>query len=205
MNSKNFALFDASMQGVRSDCCAEETKDVQNNAILDYELYQYLPVKCDNEHARYPEFAYEHVNLHGRVGYGISDGCVVDNYSKLRTDPAVLTRDRCRIQLFSRIFQGCPNLAGGIADSDAEMPILQGLGTRDLDGVSYVCKKAITEMQTNKPMPLLDCTKEVQNPVHIVEEWIRGGDATRDYVRRQEFLKECGKTTFRKEGLRKLH
>ena len=150
----NYSLFDSSHR-LCNDDCAKEAKDIQNDNIFKYEVYQHLPVDCDNVHARYPEFSYNHVNLHGRVGYGVAEGCIVDNYSALRTDPAQLTRDRCRLQLFSRIFQGCPNLRGGMVDPDLEMPVIQGLGTRDLEGVKYTCKKALMELQTNQPIPML--------------------------------------------------
>lgn len=181
-----------------SDKCATEAKDVQNTTKYDYEMYQYLPIECDKsgQIARFPSFAYDHVNLTGRTGYGVAEGCVVDSYSALRNDPAQLTRDRCRIQLFTRIFQGGPNLRCGIVDPDAEMPILQGSGSRDVAGVQYPCSRTLMELETNHPMPMLDCIKSVQTPEHTVEPWIRGGDATRDFVRRQEFLKTCGNQSF---------
>jgi len=175
-----------------SDDCAKEAKDVQNDGIYGYEMYQYLPVDCDGKNARFPGFAYDHVNLWGRVGYGQAEGCIVDNFSALRNDPAQLTRDRCRVQLFSRIFQGCPNLKPGVADPDAEMPILQGSGSDTFEGVQYPCKKTLMELTTNPFMPMLDCVKEVQKPDHVVESWVRGGDDTRSFVKRQEYLQSCG-------------
>lgn len=177
---------------VCSDSCANEAKDLQNDNIYGYTMYQDLYVGCDGAHARFPQFAYDHVNLTGRTGYGVAEGCVVDNYSSLRNDPSQLTRDRCRIQLFSRIFQGCPNLKPGVVDPDQEMPILQGTGSSTLDGTVYPCKKTITELETKHFEPLVDCVKEVQKPEHIVEPWVRGGDDTRSYVRRQELLTACG-------------
>jgi hypothetical protein len=181
-----------------SDKCATEAKDVQNDSIYGYEMYQYLPVDCDKSGhvARFPNFAYDHVNLTGRTGYGVAEGCVVDSYSQLRNDPAQLTRDRCRIQLFSRIFQGGPNLRCGIVDPDQEMPILQGSGSRDLAGVQYPCARSLMELETNHPMPMLECIKSVQTPEHTVESWVRGGEPTRDIVRRAEFLKTCGNQMF---------
>jgi len=181
-----------SAKNVCSDDCAQEARDIRNEGIFGYETYQYLPVECDGEHARFPGFAYDHVNLRGRAGFGVSDGCVVDKYSELRNDPKQLTRDRCRIQLFSRIFQGCPNLRKGVVNPDDEMPILQGTGSRDLDGYLFMCKKSITELETKHPVPMLDCIKQVQDPKHCVESWVRGGDPTRDFIRRQEFLQQCG-------------
>lgn len=187
-------IFDDSNR-VGSDCCEKQARDAQNESIHKYSLYQYLPVDCVSPNARYPEFSYEHVNLRGRVGYGLADDCIVDQYSTLRNDPAQLTRDRCHIQLFERVFQGCPNLKPGVPKPEEEMPILQGLSTTSLEGTKYACKKTLMEMTTNKPVPLVDCMRSsIQNPDNLVEPWVRGGDATRDYVKRKEFL-ESGCTT----------
>jgi hypothetical protein len=171
--SSSEKVFDNSKR-LCTDDCAQEARDIRNEGIFDYETYRYFPVDCDGEHARFPGFVYDHVNLRGRAGYGLSDGCVIDKYSELRTDPKQLTRDRCRIQLFSRIFQACPNLRGGVIDPDEEMPLVQGTGSRDLDGYTFACKKTITEMETKHPTPLLECMKGVQDPDHIVESWVRG-------------------------------
>lgn len=185
-------------QNICSDKCAIDAKETQNNAIHGYDMYQYLPAQCDRSGkvARYPTFSYDHVNLTGRIGYGVAEGCVVDQYSELRNDPAQLTRDRCHIQLFSRIFQAGPNLRCGVVDPALEMSIAQGQGSRDLAGVQYPCSRTLMELETNHPMPMLDCVKEVQNPANIVEPWIRGGDNTRDYVRRKEWLEKCGGNAF---------
>lgn len=181
-----------------TDKCAAEARDTQNDSIYGYEMYQYLPVECDKSGKipRFPEFSYNHVNLTGRIGYGIAEGCVVDEYSELRNDPNQLTRDKCRIQLFSRIFQGGPNLRCGVVDPDAEASIQGGTGSRDLAGVQYPCARTLTELETNHPMPMLDCMKTLQTSEHTVEPWVRGGEATRDFVRRQELLKTCGTQPF---------
>lgn len=192
-------LFNISKH-IRTDNCAEEAKDIQNEGMFGYKTYGFHPVECDGQHARFPDFSYQHVNLRGRTGYGLADDCVIDKYSELRNDPKQLSRDRCRVQLFSRIFQGCPNLRGGIVNPDDEMPIIQGSGTRDFDGYLFSCKKSITELQTYNPIPLLDCVKEVQNPDNCVEPWVHGGDPTRDYIRRQEFLQQCGNLTKTRGG-----
>jgi len=189
---------------VCSDDCSKEARDNQNDNIFNYEMYQYLPVDCDNTHARFPEFSYDHINLTGRIGYGMAEGCVIDSDSQLRNDPSRLTRDKCRIQLFERIFQGVPNLRPGVGDPSTELDILSGSSSDELFGQAG-CKREITEQQTYHPTPLLDCIKQVQDPKHIVEPFIRGGDNTRDYVRKQEFLEQCGMSSFKRPQAAKLH
>jgi len=185
-------------RNVSSDKCAQDTKETQNNNIEKYEFFQYLPVECDKSGkvARYPTFAYDHVNLFGRIGYGETEGCVVDTSSELRNDPRQMTHDRCHQQLYSRIFQGGPNLRCGVVDPDKEMPILQGNGSRELAGVQYPCIRSIMELETNHPMPMQDCIKPVQSVEHTVEPWVRGGVPTRDFMLRQEFLESCGAKSF---------
>lgn len=176
----------------KTDCCAREAKDAQNEGIYGWTSAQYLPVVCQAPNMRSPDFQYDHPNLRARIGYGVAEGCVVDSYSALRNDPRQLTRDRCRIQLFERVFQGVPNLKPGVVNPDVEMPLVQGTSSTTLEGVQYLCKKTIMEQPTYHPTPLLDCMKDIQDPEHIVEPWVRGGDDTRSYVRRQEFMKACG-------------
>lgn len=176
---------------VCSDECARETKDLQNDGMFKYTMYQDLKVQCDDNKIRFPNCAWDHVNLTGRTGYGLSDACAVDNYSSLRNDQSQLTRDRCPIQLYTRIFQGCPNLRIGTADPDVEMPILQGTGPSTLEGTVYACKKTLTEKTTYNFPDLIGCVKEVQNPKHIIDPYTRGGIDTRSYVRRQEMLRNC--------------
>lgn len=177
-----------------TDCCAKEAKDIQNAHILNLETNNYLPVPCtDKTIMRSPDFQYDHVNLRARIGYGLTDSCTVASLNDLFLNPEQLTRDRCRIQLYARIFQGCPNLKPGIPNSDIELPILQGTSTTEYEGTAYPCKKAIAEVDYDRNIPLVPCLKtEVQNPVHIVPPWTRGGDSTRNYVHRQDFLKQCG-------------
>ena len=189
LDSKNYS----------TDCCAKEAKDAQNEQMAHWRLYQHLPVPCETPKMRSPDFQYDHTNLRASIGYGVADGCVVDQYSSLRNDPKQLTRDRCKIQLFERVFQGCPNLKPTVADPGAELPLQHGVSTTTLEGVSLSCKKAIMEQPTYHNVPLVDCMKDIQDPNHLVESWTRGGDPTRDFVRRKEFLNRCG------YGMKVLH
>jgi len=176
-----------------SDCCAQEAKDAQNNAIYGYTSFQHLPADCHKPNMRSLDFQYDHPNLRASIGYGVADNCVVDSYSALRNDPNQLTRDRCKVQLFERIFQGVPNLKPGVPAPEKEMPLKQGISSTTLEGVQFSCKKSIMEQTTKHPIPLLDCMKGIQTAESTVEPWVRGGDNTRDFVRRQQFLQQCGR------------
>lgn len=178
---------------VRTDNCARMTKDSQNDRNFSFQVNNYLPVDCVSPHMRSPDVQYDHPNLRAKIGYGLTDDCLVDIYSGLRNAPEQLTRDRCRVQLFTRIFQGVPNLRPGMPNSDKEMPLLQGTPGSIGEGTSLPCKKTLAEVDYNRFVPLVDCLKnEVQKPDNIIPPWVNGGVMTRDFVRRQEWNKACG-------------
>jgi hypothetical protein len=171
-----------------SDSCWEEAKNFGNNKINDYYTFSTQLVECKEPDVRMPEFYMDHVNLRGRPGYGLSDACLIDDYSSLVNNYNGMTRDRCRLQLFKRLFNGCPLFKGQSGDIDAELDLLAGSdsGLVGNNGCSS-SKKGIMEMQINNPTPLVDCMKDIQNPDHLVENWTRGGENTRSYINRLNF------------------
>jgi len=181
-----------------TDACARECKDAQNDDIHGWTMYQHFPVACEQPYGREPEFQYDHVNLRARVGVGNADACLVDAYSQLITAP---TRGRCRLQLFERIFQGCPNLRPGNPDPDVESPLVQGTSSKALEGGGQVpCGRDLFANPELHFTPLVPCMRDVQSVEHVVETgWVRGGSDTRSFVRRQELLKSCAPEHLRRQ------
>ena len=101
----------------------------------------------------------------------------------------MMTRDKCKIQLFSRIFTGVPQLKGCGGDISKELDILSGTDTSSSIGALGGCKKRLMELQIKHPIPLVDCMKDIQNPDNIVPIWINGGEDTRYYINRLNFNK----------------
>lgn len=176
-----------------TDACARESRDLQNDGIYAWNTYETFLKDCATPYGREPEFQYEHPNLRtSHIGYGVADACLVDTYSQLRTAP---TRGRCHLQLFERIFQGVPNLRPGVVDPALEAEVVQGNSR-----TANECLRSINPDFEFKMTPLVPCMQDIQNPEHIVESgWVRGGDDTRSFVRRQEFLKACGKDYMQKQ------
>jgi hypothetical protein len=178
-----------------SDSCWEEAKNYGNNKINTYMTYSTQFIDCEAPNVRLPEFMYDHVNLRGRPGYGVAESCLIDNYSSLINNKERLTRDRCKLQLFRRIFNACPSMKGSTGDINAELDLLSGSDSSfgySADGKSYSsCKKSIMEQQIKQPIPLVDCLKDIQNPEHIVPIWTNGGEDTRSYINRLNFNKKC--------------
>jgi hypothetical protein len=170
-----------------SDSCWQQNKNIGNNKITNYYTYQTQLMECEENKVRMPDFIYDHINLRGRPGYGLADSCLIDNYSELVNNKEVLTRDRCRIQLFKRLFNAGPTLKGSNGNIDRELDILTGsdttfyMGGTNNDGYGNIntCKKGIMEQQIKQPIPLIDCLKDIQNPEHIIPLWTNGGESTR--------------------------
>lgn len=182
---------------VNSDSCWRNAKDNNNNNIEKYSLYNNNNYRADKHTGTLPAVAYDHVNLHGRPGYGVSDDYLIDIYSSLRSDPSSSTRDRCPVQLITRTFTGGPQLKAKERDIDKELDYLSGsdtrtmkvesIGSEDINVRKPYCKKLIMEETTNKFMPMLDCIQDIQHHDHIVPVWTRGGEDTRSYVNKVKF------------------
>jgi hypothetical protein len=186
------ATYFDKQNNICSDACWEESKNYGNKKINDYHTYSTQLVDCIDPNVRLPEFIYDHVNLRGRPGYGLSDACLIDNHSRLINNKESLTRDRCKLQLFTRLFEAGPTMKGSLGDINSELDILSGSDSGfygNGGNKSYSCKKTIMEKQINQPIPLVDCLKDIQNPEHIVPIWTNGGEDTRSYINRLNFNK----------------
>ena len=167
-----------------SDSCWQDYKNYQNDKIVNYNTYEKSSqlLDCKFPDVRVPQFMYDHPNLRGRPGYGLSDSCLIDNYNDLIKNDNLVTRDRCRIQLSRRIFTDAPQLKGCSGDTSKELDILSGSDT-----TSGICRKSLMELQLKQPVPLVDCLKDIQNPDNIVPIWTNVGEDTRSYINRQNF------------------
>jgi len=177
-----------------SDSCWQDFKNHGNEKIINYATYDKSSqlVDCENPNVRMPQMMLDHPNLRGRPGYGLTDPCLVDIYNNLVKNDELVTKDRCKIQLFSRIFTGIPHLKGCSGDINKELDLLSGSDSSYNNMISMkgcVGKKALMELQIKQPIPLVDCMKDIQNPDNIVPSWTNGGEDTRSYINRLNFNK----------------
>jgi hypothetical protein len=186
MNNSNKTYFD-SQNSLCSDSCWSDYKNHGNEKIMNYKTYENSAqlIPCESPNVRVPQFMLDHPNLRGRAGYGLTDACLIDTYNQIVKNDDLMTRDRCRIQLSSRIFTGVPQLKGCQGDINKELDIMAGTDT-----TSSVCRKTIMEQQIKTPIPLVDCMKDIQNPDNIVPIWVNGGEDTRSYINRLNFNKK---------------
>ena len=186
----NKSNFYDKQNNICSDSCWQQNKNRANEKISNYQTYSTQFIPCEEPNVRLPEHMYDHINLRGRPGYGLVEPCLVDEYNKLIGNKETLTRDKCRIQLFTRLFKDCPMLKGQYGDIEKELDLLTGTDTSlfgnynndSANNNSLNCKKLIMEQQIKQPIPLVDCMKDIQNPNHIVPIWTNGGENTRNYI-----------------------
>jgi len=171
---------------VCSDDCWRSAKDNYNNEISNYHTFDNNFTECNSPNVRMPLFYLEHENLRGRPGYGLSDSCLIDQYNSLVKNDDLITHDKCKLQVFERLFTACPSIKSSLGDINKELDVISGSDTNP-----FKCKKTLMEQQLYKFIPLIDCVKEVQNPDNIVPEGIRGGEDTRSYINRLNFNKKC--------------
>ncbi len=190
INKERTFYIDSSLQ---SDNCWLNAKDNYNTQIRSYTLYNNENAKETNESGSLPSVFADHINLLGRPGYGLSDDYLIDVYSSLRNDEAIMTRDRCPMQLYTRIFKGGPKLRGQPGDINTELDLVSGSDTRSLLSVGernsdMMChNKTIMEKTTNVLPPVQDFVKDMQNPDNIIPSWTWGGEDTRSYVNKMKY------------------
>lgn len=182
---------------ISSDSCWKNAKDLKNNEIEEYLLYNNNTAQDKEPYGSLPQISYTDVNLRGRPGYGVADGYLIDVYSMLRNNPQSITKDRCHIQLIERNFQANPKLNGIKGDINKELDFLSGSDTRNTPLKSnaekinqqILCNKALMEENMSHHIPLVDSMKDIQDPEHIIPLWSRGGEDTRSYENKIKYNK----------------
>lgn len=179
--------FDNSVRA-HDDECFLVTRELQNRSVENYNLENfYLTSQCQTSKDTFYEYTAKNPNLRYKVGYGFTDGCVVDSDSTLRNGSS-LTHDKGKHQLCTRWAQAVPsfNRGGLVANIDSRLKMAEDTSAiRD-------CQKT-TEKDFNRFVPLNSClAKNIQNPKHIVPTWRWGGESTRTYVMDNQWLEQCG-------------
>ena len=115
------------------------------------------------------------------------DACAIPVDSQLRV--GTMTNGGEIYQLFTRpylgAYQGAGTNCGAGVQKDIESRLLFGTPT-----TTYKPCEPLSEVTINR----FDCLPSFGNPQrvqHIVEPWVRGGEASRDYVRRVSYDKFC--------------
>jgi hypothetical protein len=166
------------------DNCALVNKEIQNIGVNNYNLYNsYFTKDCGCD--IFTNYLFDN-NLVIKDGYGFASGCSIDKDTELRLGQKI-THDKERQNLCARSFQGVPNLNKGGIIPNIDSRLKNADDTSDIRS----CDK-ITEKDFNRYQPLVGClASEIQNPKHIVEPWVRGGNATRWDTKINHYLNTC--------------
>lgn len=187
MNKDLFNVEDS----INKDTCAISARNKQNNSISEYNVYNYFKGNTPDCEA-YDKTSIMNLSLdtqmHIKDGYGIGNMCVVDTDSKLRND-AIWTNSKEKSQLYTRVFQGTPNINKGGLNVPIEDRVKQG----EYNTIKKGCDR-VSETQLDSFIPLVPClAKNVQNTKHIIPEWgVWGGQPTRDFIHQKSFLEANG-------------
>jgi len=172
---------------IGADDCAKSVKDMQNDSIQNYNIFPLFPTQGANDAiSAVTQFSSDnHTNF--RDGYGFLNASTVDADSSIRNGSKI-THEKFKTQLNGRVFQAVPNLGRGGFIPNVESRLTQGEKTTEHKSCG-----ALSEVVINRFIPMVPCLRDtVQDPKHIIPQWVWGGEPTRDTVRQEEFLKAQG-------------
>lgn len=163
---------------LRYDQCARRAYDQESAKTGEYQITAPGFKWCEQQ----SEYANNMCEpIHQQKQY--RSGCHVDKDSQLRY--AELTDKRYIHQLWTRPYAGAFMGAGqrSLSNKNVESELIMGLDTRG--GVRRACD-VLSEVSIDRfhSLPEYGNPQRVQ---HVVESWIRGGENTRDYVRRVNY------------------
>ncbi len=174
---------------ILADQCAIGAKDKQNNTISDYSTYNYFKGNENNcSHYNKDSIIETSIDtqMHIRDGYGVANMCVIDNDSKIRNDSKI-THYKDNIQLFTRVFQGIPNInKGGLV-----IPIEDRVKQGEFNSMRKGCDR-VSETQFPVFVPLVPCISQVMQNADTVVPNFELYKGTRDLIQQQKFLETNG-------------
>lgn len=184
-------MYFDNQENLGNDECWIDGQHKQSKDINDYYLFN--PYKtnvpdCGENEQKLKDFMVENKKTY-REGYGFANACHIDDDSKMRMESNSITHGKCKNQLNTRVFKAVPDLSHGGFESLLESRLTQGHSTGEKKSCEASQCKGFDTMT-----PMLPCLKtEIQNTDHIVHnDWVRGGEHTRDHIKQKDFLENSG-------------
>jgi hypothetical protein len=160
------------------DECAVSARVVQNVDINDYQLFD---SRSDGLEESTRDLARRHRNLRISEGEGGPSQALIDHDSMLRNGKG--WNPRGRSVLNTRVYVANADFTGGTQESKAEEASLVW------SDASADRAQALSGVTIDRFEPQIQCIRDtVQNPEHIVEKWVRGGQDTRAASRTPAYL-----------------
>jgi hypothetical protein len=183
MMTKNKTQF-SNLSRLYNDSCYKETRDNQNQKINNLVISNYNTANCD--FSKLKQFSTSEPNIFYKDGFGFTNNCNVDNDSDLRLG-SQMTQWKCRNQLKTRVYQAVPFRGRGCTMPVTEIKLQTGENTFQ----NKSCN-TLADIHIDRFTPMLNCTQEIQKPNHVIYDWTRGGDPSRQLVKNKEYLENCG-------------
>jgi len=180
-------VFD-SLSRIGDDVCGISERDMQNQKHGSYLTQNHWSSNCGMKAPI--NFATSQPNIYYTGGVGVTEGCTVDNDSRLRIG-STQTNPKCRISLLERPFKTVPFLGRGPGNAVLESKLMQGASVLDKKSCKLVTEKSFRNTDVEL-VPTLKAT--IQNPNNLVEGiaadgWIRGGLPSRELTRDMDYFK----------------
>lgn len=191
-------LYDAN-DNLRADPCAREARQLENDSVLAYHLYDKYGVcnrrststsassssLCKERQQKLQQFALESPNLRYWDGYGSVNACSIDRvaYSKADNTKAVGERQ----SLPHRVFVAAPDISRASSSGRSAPDVESDLRSSRDTSVYKRCGR-LSEVTLHRLVPNVD----VQCAEHAVPEFPWGGESSRDIARTPEFLRSLG-------------
>ena len=188
-NLSRMRPFDGS-SNLREDECAVLAQNVQNNRIVDYNLYNNYDLYCKTD-VRQDARKFSLDNFRSfKEGYGEPAACSIDEETNIIRSS--MTHPRGRIVLEERLFHDTPYYLGrGLPQPDEETRLKIG----EYQYERRMCASNV-ELSIDRFDPLLPCIREtIANPVNnasMSSNIERIGAPTRDIDFQKRFLKQQG-------------
>ena len=193
-SEKNINFNIQQLTRLKEDKCYLENEKKNSAKIGLYQTTNYKDCEClapnvSKTSLEYPSHYY-------RDGYGWTSnkGCNIDNDSKLRNNDNLTNKNNIN-QLFQRPYLTVPYMGRGIGDVCLETRLKYNEDTSQ----SKSCN-TLSGIYINRYTPQIPCIKEnIQKVSNLIPEenddnWIRGGQPSRQIIRNKDYLEKCGYT-----------
>lgn len=174
------------------DACEIGMRNLENEHFGKYVTTNYFANKCGMKSII--DFATKQPSVfyNGTADGGVG-GCKINVSNKLRNEQIQTNGMGGKISLFERPFRTVPYLGRGVYGGGLlESKLQQGMYIQNKKSCNTVTEDSFNDYRFVPMVPSLQNT--VQNPSNLVEGvasegWVRGGVATRDLIRDQDYFK----------------
>lgn len=170
------------INNIREDLCTQKIDEMQSALPGCY---------YTNNFFRYCESQDQYSNLMTEPGHFYKpyrNACNVNTDSVLRY--ADLTNKGEIYNLYTRAYTQVPYMGAGSNSTSPDIRVLESIIQQGQYAPTFKSCERTSGITYNR----MQCLPDYGNPQrvkHVIEPWVRGGEVTRDYVRRVNYEKAC--------------